>query len=260
MNKKGNKLQSKNQQKKKPVKVVSKRTTVSKKKVVSKKEKKKQTRKIRYGRVFLYIILPFVLLFLVLSFVHFPIKNIFITGNSLLSDQEIIELAGISDYPSIFEYTTWEMKEKLEKNKYIASASIKKKKLKEIYIDIKENIPIFYDVYSNQTLFSDGNFYDGNDSSCTLLNYTPTSYLEELKNGFIHMNEDVRRRISEIQYVPNDVDEERFLLTMSDENYVYITLSKIDLLDSYLEIVKSLDGKKGILYLDSGGYFEIKES
>ena len=172
---------------------------------------------------------------------------------------EIIEFAGISDYPSIFEYTTRELTEKIESNKYVASVKIRKKKLKEIYIEVTENIPIFYDMYSNKTAFSDGNFYDGNDASCVLLNYTPASYLEELKNGFIDMNVDVRNRISEIQYVPNDVDEERFLLTMNDGNYVYITLGKIDLLDSYLDIIKSLDDKKGILYLDSGGYFEIKE-
>lgn len=253
MNKKGKKITTKTQQKK-PTKIVSK------KKVVAKKIKKKQVRKIRYGRIFLYIVLPILVLFFILSFVHFPIKNIFITGNSILSDQEIIELAGISDYPSIFEYTTWEMSEKLEKSKYIDSVKIKKRKLREIYIEVVENVPLFYDVHSNQTAFSDGKFYDGNDSSCTLLNYTPSSYLEELKNGFIDMNDDVRIRISEVQYVPNDVDEKRFLLTMNDGNYVYITLSKIDLLDSYLDIVKNLDGKKGILYLDSGGYFEIKES
>lgn len=253
MNSREKKTQKKKQQKKKPVK------TISKKKVVSKKVKKKQIRKIRYGRVFLYIILPILLLFLIFSFVHFPIKNIFITGNSILSDQEIIELAGISDYPSIFEFTTRELIAKLEKNKYIDSVKIRKKKLKEIYIEVTENVPILYDMYSNKTAFSDGKFYDGNDASCVLLNYTPSSYLEELKNGFIAMNVDVRSRISEIQYVPNDVDEERFLLTMNDGNYVYITLGKIGLLESYLDIIKNLDGKKGILYLDSGGYFEIKQ-
>ena len=121
-----------------------------------------------------------------------------------------------------------------------------------------ENVPLFYDSYSNKTFFSDGESYSGNDSNCVLLNYTPTDYLTKLKNGFINMNVDVRNRISEIQYIPNDGDEQRFLLTMNDGNYVYITLSKIDLLDSYLEIIKNVEGKKGILYLDSGEYFEIK--
>ena len=43
---------------------------------------------------------------------------------------------------------------------------------------------------------------------------------------------------------------------MNDGNYVYITLSKIENLNKYEEIYNSLEGKKGIIYLDSGNYFE----
>ena len=46
---------------------------------------------------------------------------------------------------------------------------------------------------------------------------------------------------------------------MNDQIYVYITLTKIEVLNSYNEITKSLEGKKGILYLDSGNHFEIIE-
>ena len=44
---------------------------------------------------------------------------------------------------------------------------------------------------------------------------------------------------------------------MSDGNYVYITLEKIDAINSYVDIIKTFDGKKGVLYLDSGEYFEV---
>ena len=70
---------------------------------------------------------------------------------------------------------------------------------------------------------------------------------------------EVLKKISEIKYDPNEYDEDRFLLYMNDQNYVYVTLTKFDLLDKYNETVKKLNGKKGILYLDSGNYFEIKE-
>lgn len=63
-------------------------------------------------------------------------------------------------------------------------------------------------------------------------------------------------KISEIEYAKVDVDKQRFLLYMNDGNYVYITLSKIDNLNKYEEIYNSLEGKKGIIYLDSGNYFE----
>ena len=46
---------------------------------------------------------------------------------------------------------------------------------------------------------------------------------------------------------------------MNDNNEVYITISRVDLLNKYIDIVKKLNNKKGILYLDSGNYFEIKK-
>ena len=70
------------------------------------------------------------------------------------------------------------------------------------------------------------------------------------------MDENVLKRISEIEYVPDDVNDERFLCTMADGNYVYITLYKITSINEYIKIVSTLDNKKGILYLDSGNYFE----
>ena len=46
---------------------------------------------------------------------------------------------------------------------------------------------------------------------------------------------------------------------MVDGNYVYLTLSKFKLINNYLEIMKDekFEGKKGILYLDSGNHFQI---
>ena len=65
--------------------------------------------------------------------------------------------------------------------------------------------------------------------------------------------------ISEIEYSKNTYDDKRFLLYMNDGNEVYITISRVDLLNKYIDIVKKLNNKKGILYLDSGNYFEIKK-
>ena len=39
--------------------------------------------------------------------------------------------------------------------------------------------------------------------------------------------------ISEIKYDPNEIDKERFLLSMNDGNYVYITLSKFSKINDY---------------------------
>lgn len=230
----------------------------SKYKVSQKNIKKKKVIKVRYGRIFLFIILPICFLFILIKIVKFPIKNIYISGNSILSDQEVIELAGISNYPSMFDVSSYKIEKKLNSNKYISDVIVKKKNLKEVYIEIEENVPILYYAYSDETIFSDKNKYSGSYSNVILLNYTPTEKFDTLVDGMILLSSDIRSRISELQYVPNDVDDDRFLLTMNDGNYVYITLTKIELLDSYINIVKEFNNKKGILYLDSGEYFEIK--
>ena len=72
------------------------------------------------------------------------------------------------------------------------------------------------------------------------------------------VNDDILLKISHIEYAPNEVDKERFIFHMVDSNYVYITLSKIEKVNKYNSIVKQLEGKKGIIYLDSGDYVEIK--
>ena len=45
---------------------------------------------------------------------------------------------------------------------------------------------------------------------------------------------------------------------MIDSNYAYITLSKADKINKYNSIIQKLENKKGIIYLDSGDYVEIK--
>ena len=69
----------------------------------------------------------------------------------------------------------------------------------------------------------------------------------------------VLSQISDIEYLPNDYDKDRFLLYMDDGNMVYITLTKFKMINHYNEVLSQLDNHKGILYLDSGNHFKIME-
>ena len=225
------------------------------------KKKKKKTKKvkIRYGRVFIFILILGLLIYLFIKIFHFPIKNIFISGNNLLSDQEIIDLAGISDYPSIFSVTTYGLEKKIEKNSLVKNATVKKKRLKEVYIEIEENYPLFYDTSAKKTILKDGAGIKEQLKSPILLNYVPDKIYKDFVLKMSKLSINIINRISEIKYDPNSVDEERFLLTMNDGNYVYLTLIHFNKINNYVDIIKNFTNQKGVLYLDSGEYFKVYE-
>ena len=92
----------------------------------------------------------------------------------------------------------------------------------------------------------------------TLINYVPDTKYDIFVNKYILLDNKVKQKISEIIYDPNTIDEDRFFLYMNDGNYVYITLTKMELLNKYNDAITKFEGKKGTLYLDSGNYFEIR--
>lgn len=184
------------------------------------------------------------------------ITNIYIMNNSFLSDEDIIEIAGLKNYPTIFKANSISIKNKLNKNIYIRNAKVYKKGLlNQVYINVKENYPLF--VYHDKTYLYDLKTTDEYHLVPIITNDIPDDIYNSFVNAIRLVDIDILERISEIKYDANDVDNERFSLTMSDGIYVYLTLSHFDKINDYDEIVSTLGDKKGILYLDSGEYFEI---
>lgn len=214
-------------------------------------------------------ILPTLIVFALIGFIIgcyylltlIPIKNIYITGNQYLTDQEIIELAGIENYPSFLKTKIFHMKKNINKNDYISSVSIQKKFFAEIHIEIKEHNLLFRKddtgniVLDNQKEINDQNRYQ----LPILLNYIPDTKYDSFINKMNQVEDDIKYQISEIRYYPNEQDEDRFLLYMNDGNYVYLTLTKFKQINYYKEVLEKIEDKKGILYLDSGNHFQIME-
>ena len=229
-----------------------------------KTQRKKQTpakkkRKILYGRIFLALFLLFVMIYLLILLIPQKIQTIHVSGNEFLTDQEVIEIAGLEDYPSTFTNYSYKIKKTLEDSDYIENASVSKNLFYEVNIKIEENRPLFFDTTKNKTVLESGDTTDRSFDVPVLINYTPDTIYEKLITKMNDLDTDIIRRISEIKYDPNDVDPNRFLFTMDDGNYVYLTANQLSSLNSYVTIVSQFEGKKGILYLDSGEYFQIME-
>jgi len=228
---------------------------------------KVRRRKLKLGLVFItMIILGLIVYFCYFEFntlINTKIKNIYVIGNEVLKDYEIIELAKLENYPRILSISSSEMERRIKINPYVKDVDVKKRIGNQVYLYITEYKPLFYNTTTqklvlegNKELISETNF----DNVPLLTNEISDSKIyEKLIKKFIKIDNHIKQRISEITYIPNDVDQERFLLSMNDGNYVYITLTKIEEVNYYLEIIPRLENKKGILYLDSGKYFEIIE-
>ena len=220
-------------------------------------------RKLRVGRLLFILVILGGLFFGGYTFVKLPIENIIINGTKYLNDDYILELSNLKNYPSFMLTSSRKTIKKLEKSPYINSAKVKKKFFHKIVIEIKENKPLFYSEVDKKMVFSNKESIDVEDYSLfrvpRLLNYVPdTKYNSFIKN-VNRVDEEILGMISDIEYVPNDLDKDRFLLYMDDGNMVYLTLTKFKMINYYNDVLAQLEGRKGILYLDNGNHFQIKE-
>lgn len=222
-------------------------------------KKKAKKRKIK-GRSVLIAFIVIILLALALIYIYsLKISSLTVKGNTLYSEWEIIKLAGLDNYPSSMQTISGLVENKLEKDPYIKKAKVKKHFITEVNIEVEENLPLFYYVPNKKTVLEDGNETDSNFPVPTLVNYVPNKIYDSFLEEMVNIDYKIIKRMSEIKYDPNDVDDERFLITMNDDNYVYLTLSRFNKINHYIEIIKEFNNKKGILYLDSGEYFKVIE-
>lgn len=226
----------------------------------AKKVKVKVTKKkIKIKNISVTLLILLLLILITIDIVRLPVKNIYITGNDILDDKTIIELADLTDYPPYISTYFSDIKNKLLSNDYIKNVNIKRTFSRKIYIEIEEYNPIC--VYNDKLILSSKKSVENTYN----IDYVPyvindiDEIYDRLITKFNEVNKDVLLKISHIEYAPNEVDKERFLLYMTDSNYAYITLSKINKLNKYNSIVQKLENKKGIIYLDSGDYVEIKD-
>lgn len=226
---------------------------------MSKKKKKiNKKRKLNKKRVFGFLIIFLLVILFVCKIFNTNITNIYIKGNRFLTDQEIIDISGLKNYPNSIKNMSYSIKNRLEDNKYILSAKVKKRGfINKVYIEVEENYPLFYYQTESKTVLYDGNKVDDTFTSINVINQIPNTIYDEFLSKMRNVDINILERMSEIEYKPNDVDSERFFILMNDGNYVYITLNKFLNINKYLDMVKSFNNKKGILYLDSGEYFDI---
>ncbi len=217
-----------------------------------KKNKKKKIIKL----LFIFIILGTFIIYLC----TIRIKNIYIVGNKILSDQEVIELSGIENYPKLFKYSSTKIENKIKVNSYVESVKVHKNLFGVITINIKEYNLLLKNEIDNTMYLSNLKTIPTDNQIVgipTLINSVDKKVLEPFLKKLNKIDESILKSISEIEYKPNEYDKDLFLFYMNDGNYVYITTARLSHINKYDEVLKELEGKKGILYLDNGNHFQI---
>ena len=229
--------------------------------IMEKRKKKVRLKKGRFAillATFLIVIIAFYYLF------NLRIMQIEITGTNLLTDNEIIEIAGIKNYPKLFSVSSFSIKNRIKKLDLVNDVKVSKNLYGKLSIKVDEARVLFYNKNNDKIVLSNEKEIDFSQNYLgipTLLNYVPSDIYKDLVKGLNYIDDDVLRLISEIEYSPSKtqdgevIDDNRFMLRMNDTNIVYMNTINIKKINKYMEITSTIiatnEEKHGVLYLDS---------
>ena len=224
-------------------------------------KKKQVKRKLNIKKVLLFFLTCFIIVLIIYLLFKIKITSINVVGNEYYTDNEIIKLSNLESHPPFLMANSFLVKNKLLKQDFIKDVSIKKNIDFSIEINIVEH-KVLYQRKSDGLYILDNGTEISRDyipNVPILLNYYPNTLEEKVLKSFSKLTKETIGKISSIEYSKTEADNERFLLYMNDGNLVYINLNRMNHLNKYTEILDEVGTKKGILNLDSGNYFEVKE-
>ncbi len=221
-------------------------------------KKQKKKRRLRVGRLFLLLLFISVISFALFNIKDVKVRSIIIKGNNILTDQEIIEMSGLQDYPSFFTTLSYSVKKRILKSKYARDVKVTKGIL-SFKISIKEEKVLYVDYKNGNKVTSNGEIKDKKIVCAPYLtNDVPNDKKASFLKAMNKIDDDILCQMSEIKYDPNEIDDDRYYVYMDDGNSVYLTVNKFDKLNKYNTILENIGKQNGTLYLDYGDYFEVK--
>ena len=225
---------------------------------MSKKIKKKKLNK---KRTIIFILVLYIFCYALYFFIKQPIRHIEIKGNKYISDSEILRITNLKDYPSILKYPSWTIKNKIKKLDLIKNVKVKKSIDLKVKIEIEENKLLFYYMDTDKIALSNGNIINNDLNNVLgipiLKSELKSDLLNDLITSFSVLNENIIYEINYIEYYPqvdlsnNIINNNRFKLLMNDGNTIIFNTKTIHVLNKYNDIFASLNGKYGIINLDS---------
>ena len=157
---------------------------------------RKKKRRLKVRNVLLVLTLITIILLGLAFLTDVKINNIVIKGNVLYSDWEIIEKAGLDDYPSSLKTLSSKIEGRLEEDAYIKEVKVERPSLTKVVIKVDENLPLFYYLPAQKTILADKTEVLENFPVPTVINYVPDKVYEKFLKAIASVNYVIVKRIS----------------------------------------------------------------
>ena len=188
-----------------------------------------------------------------------PIKTINIEGTGILKEEEVIKVAELDNYPSIFRTSSRGIKRKIEELDLVNECKIEKTILGRLTIIIDEAKVLFFNKTNNKYALSNKKETEFKESLVgipILINYIPDDIYSELIEKMDKIDSNIISLVSEIEYSPDIkdstmIDKYRFILRMNDGNRIFINIANFEKLNEYKRLFSTIEeNEKGTFYLD----------
>ncbi|WP_077326015.1 cell division protein FtsQ/DivIB [Virgibacillus siamensis] len=245
---------------------------MAKKKIVSIEDRiprLKQERKKKANRRLIFYLSVFFILISIIVYLQSPlshVKTIEVDGNSYTSDKQIKELSGISDDTNIWMINEEDVVRTVGKNPIVKSVDVSKDFPWTIKIQVSEYDYVgyikkngnYFPVLGNGSILADLKKETANGDAPIMLDFSNEKYLKNMANQLNKLPDSILKLISEIHWKPTDDNQNKILLYMNDGYIVDGTIREFaEKMKSYPSIVSQIQpGKKGIVHLGVGAYFE----
>lgn len=245
---------------------------MSKKKIVSIEDripKLKQARKKKANRRLIFYLSIFFLLISVVVYLQSPLSHVHsieVTGNTVISDEAVIEKSNLSNETNIWMIDETKIKNKLNENPIVSSVEVNKSLPWTVEIAIQEFERVgyvkkdgyFYPVLGNGEVLTDLKKETSSGDAPLLIDFNEKSILTKMTEELKQLPQNIRSMISEIHWKPKKENKNKIVLYMSDGYIVDGTLRGFsDKMKVYPSIVAQLEPKsEGIIHIGVGIYFE----
>lgn len=231
--------------------------------IIGVEESLEEVKQKRYKRarnkIFILLILAFILLVIYLFSPLSRIRRVVIVNNNYYKDSEVIKAANLKLNSLLILVN----KEKIKNNLIDKLAIIKDIELDKKFdgsVELKlinRRIVGYFFVEEGIRLISDSGYLFLDDDHLNLMSNWPYfnsishQQLEQIVPHILQLSDNLISMISEVKYYNETYEKDMLVLYMNDGNKVYISINDLELLKNYHNIVKNLKKQRMCIRFDS---------